>query len=90
MGGAFWLKAVAHTPMRDLQNSAESVKSTEKHRSVEKHRRSSFIAFGGPRVKAGLSPGRQAEACPTWDKLQLVQARPGPQGHNHSLAVAPQ
>jgi hypothetical protein len=25
--------------------------------------------------QAGLSPGRQAEACPTWDKLQLVQAR---------------
>jgi hypothetical protein len=25
--------------------------------SVEEHRRPSFIAFGGPQVKAGLSPG---------------------------------
>jgi hypothetical protein len=51
-------------------------------RSVEEHRRSSFIPFGGPRAKAELSPGRQAEACPTLNKLQLVQAsqaRPGPQ-----------
>jgi len=64
---------------------------TSRHRSVEEHRRSSFIAFGGPRAKAGLSPGGQAEACPTWDKLQLVQAsqaRPGPQGHDRSLAFA--
>ncbi len=41
--------------------------------------------------KAGLSPGRQAKACPTWDKLQLVQssqARLGPRGHEHSLAIA--
>jgi hypothetical protein len=42
---------------------------------------------------AGLSSGRQGKACPTWDKLQLVQAsqaRPGPQGHGHSLAAAAQ
>ena len=58
----------------------------------DKHR-SNFIVIGGPQALAGLSPGRQAEACPTWDKLQLVQAsqaRPGPQGHGHSLAAAAQ
>jgi hypothetical protein len=61
-------------------------------RSIEEHRRSSFTAFGGPQGLAKLSPGRQA--CPTWDKLhQLVQAsqaRPGPQAHDRSLAVAAQ
>jgi hypothetical protein len=76
-------------------NSAREAKSypglaagRKPHRSVEEHRRSSFIAFGGPRAKAGLSPGRQTEARPTWDKLQLVQAsqaRPGPHGHDRSL-----
>jgi hypothetical protein len=63
----------------------------KKSNSVEEHRRLSFIAFGGQQRLAGLSPGRQAKACPTWDKLQLVQASqalPGPQGHDHSLAVA--
>ena len=61
--------------------------------SVEEHVRSSFIAIGGPQELAGLSPGRQAEACPTWDKLQLVlasQARPRAHGHEDSLAVAAQ
>jgi hypothetical protein len=57
-------------------------------RLVEEHCRSSFIAFGGPRAKAGLSPGRQAEACPTWDKLQLCPGEPGSHGHDHSLTVA--
>jgi hypothetical protein len=28
-----------------------------KHRAVEKHRRLSFIAYGGPQARAGLSPG---------------------------------
>jgi len=40
---------------------------------------------------AGLSPGRQAEACPTWDKLELVQAskaRPGPRVREHSPQAA--
>jgi len=31
--------------------------SGERHRSAEEHRRLSFIAFGGPRATAGLSPG---------------------------------
>jgi hypothetical protein len=36
---------------------------------VEERRRAGFIAIGGPQGLAGLSPGRQPEACPTWDKL---------------------
>ena len=43
----------------------EEEKDRECYRSID---------FGAPQGLAGLSPGRQAEACPTWDKLQLVQA----------------
>jgi hypothetical protein len=53
------------------------------NRSVEEHRRLSFMAFGSPQAKAGLSPAfarlgklKLAEAYPTserpailWDKL---------------------
>jgi acetylornithine deacetylase/succinyl-diaminopimelate desuccinylase-like protein len=47
------------------------------------------IAFGGPQGPAGLSPGRQAEACPTWDKLQVVQASEVRlRGHGRFLAAA--
>ena len=38
--------------------------ATEKERPVEAHRGLSFIAFGGPQAKAGLSPGGQAKL--TW------------------------
>ena len=42
-----------------------------------------------PMGAAGLSPGRQAEACPTWDKLQVVQASEVRlRGHGRFLAAA--
>jgi hypothetical protein len=47
-----------------------------KRHSVEELRRSSFIAFGG-QGQAGLSPGGQAEACPTWDIVPASEAQPG-------------